>query len=185
MIDEILKDAEQRMQKSIESMNTVMAKVRTGRASPTLIQHLTVDYYGTQTPINQVANVTVQDARTLSVQPWEKPMVPLIEKAIMQSDLGLNPVTAGEVIRIPLPPLTEERRKEMAKMVSNEGENGKIAIRNIRRDANSDIKSLLNEKEISEDEDKVAHDRVQKLTDQYIVKVDEVVEAKQTEIMTV
>ena len=185
MIDDILKDAEQRMQKSIESLKTVLAKVRTGRASPALIQHLTVDYYGTQTPISQVANITVQDARTLGVQPWEKPMVPLIEKAILESDLGLNPVTAGEIIRIPLPPLTEERRKEMAKMVSAEGEGGKVAIRNIRRDANTNFKELLKEKEITEDDDKVAHDRVQKLTDTFIVKVDDVVAEKEQEIMTV
>ena len=185
MIDDILKDAEQRMQKSIESLKTILAKVRTGRASPALIQHLTVDYYGTQTPISQVANITVQDARTLGVQPWEKPMVPLIEKAILESDLGLNPVTAGEIIRIPLPPLTEERRKEMAKMVSAEGEGGKVAIRNIRRDANTNFKELLKEKEITEDDDKVAHDRVQKLTDTFIVKVDDVVAEKEQEIMTV
>lgn len=185
MIDDILKDAEQRMQKSIESMKLILAKVRTGRASPALIQHLSVDYYGTQTPINQVANVTVQDARTLAVQPWEKPMVPLIEKAIMESDLGLNPVTAGETIRIPLPPLTEERRKEMAKTVGAEGENGKIAIRNIRRDANGTVKELLKDKDISEDDDKRAHDLIQKLTDQYIIKVDDVVTEKEAEIMKV
>ena len=185
MIDDILQDAEKRMQKSIESLKTVLAKVRTGRASPALVQHLSVDYYGTQTPISQVANITVQDARTLGIQPWEKQMVPLIEKAILESDLGLNPVTAGEIIRIPLPPLTEERRKEMAKMVSAEGEGGKVAIRNIRRDANSNFKELLKEKDITEDDDKVAHDRVQKLTDAYIVKVDEVVAEKEKEIMTV
>lgn len=185
MIDDIFQDAEQRMQKSIESTKQVLAKVRTGRASPALIQHLTVDYYGTQTPITQVANVTVQDARTLGIQPWEKPMVPLIEKAILESDLGLNPVTAGDVIRIPLPPLTEERRKEMAKLVGAEGENGKVAIRNIRRDANSHIKDLLKEKEITEDDDKQAHDQIQKLTDTYIAKVDDVVAEKEKEIMTV
>lgn len=185
MINDILKDAEQRMQKSIESTKLILAKVRTGRASPALIQHLSVDYYGTQTPISQVANVTVQDARTLGIQPWEKPMVPLIEKAIMESDLGLNPVTAGEIIRIPLPPLTEERRKEMAKVVSGEGENGKVAIRNIRRDANSSVKELLKEKEITEDDDKQAHDRIQKLTDEYIVKMDAVTDEKEKEIMTV
>ena len=152
MIDDILKDAEQRMQKSIESTKLVLAKVRTGRASPSLIQHLTVDYYGTQTPISQVANITVQDARTLGIQPWEKPMVPLIEKAILESDLGLNPVTAGEIIRIPLPPLTEERRKEMAKLVGAEGENGKVAIRNVRRDANNHVKELLKENLLTEEE---------------------------------
>ncbi len=185
MIDDILQDAEKRMQKSIESLKTVLAKVRTGRASPALVQHLSVDYYGTQTPISQVSNITVQDARTLGIQPWEKQMVPLIEKAILESDLGLNPVTAGEIIRIPLPPLTEDRRKEMAKMVSAEGEGGKVAIRNIRRDANTNFKELLKEKDITEDDDKVAHDRVQKLTDTYIVKVDEVVAEKEKEIMTV
>lgn len=185
MIDDVLKDAEQRMQKSIESMKLILAKVRTGRASPALIQHLSVDYYGTQTPINQVANVSVQDARTLAVQPWEKPMVPLIEKAILESDLGLNPVTAGEIIRIPLPPLTEERRKEMAKTVGTEGENGKIAIRNVRRDANATVKELLKDKEISEDDDKRTHDLIQKLTDQFITEVDEVVSEKETEIMKV
>lgn len=185
MINDILKDAEQRMQKSIESMKLTMAKVRTGRASPQLIQHLSVDYYGTQTPISQVANITVQDARTLGIQPWEKPMVPLIEKAIMESDLGLNPITTGEIIRIPLPPLTEERRIEMAKMVNGEGENGKIAIRNVRRDANASIKELLKEKEITEDDDKRSHDLVQKLTDDYIVKVDAVVAEKEAEIMQV
>lgn len=185
MINDILADAEQRMKKAIESMKTVMAKIRTGRASPALIQHLTVDYYGNQTPVNQVANVTVQDARTLSVQPWEKAMVPVVEKAIMESDLGLNPVTAGDNIRIPLPPLTEERRKEMAKMASAEGENGKVSIRNIRRDANNTIKDLLKEKEITEDEDKQAHDQVQKLTDKYIAEVDGIVAEKEAEIMKV
>ena len=131
MIDEILKDAEQRMLKSIESMRGEMAKIRTGRASPTLINHLSVDYYGTATPIAQVANISVQDARTLAVQPWEKAMVPVVERAILEANLGLNPMTAGDLIRIPLPPLTEERRKEMVKIAASEGENGKIAVRNI------------------------------------------------------
>jgi len=138
MIDEILKDAEQRMLKSIESMRGEMAKIRTGRASPTLINHLSVDYYGTATPIAQVANISVQDARTLAVQPWEKAMVPVVERAILEANLGLNPMTAGDLIRIPLPPLTEERRREMVKIAASEGENGKIAIRNIRREANSE-----------------------------------------------
>lgn len=185
MIDEILKDAEQRMQKSIESMRGDMAKIRTGRASPALIEHVMVDYYGTPTPINQVANITVQDARTLGVQPWEKPMVPVVEKAIMEANLGLNPMTAGELIRIPLPPLTEERRKEMVKVAASEGENGKIAVRNIRRDANNDFKSLLKDKEISEDDDKRAQDLVQKLTDKYVAQIDEVVKEKEAEILTV
>ena len=185
MIEEILKDAEQRMQKSIESLKAVLVKVRTGRASPALIQHLTVDYYGTQTPISQVANVTVQDARTLGIQPWEKPMVPLIEKAILESDLGLNPVTAGEIIRIPLPPLTEERRKEMAKMVNAEGEGGKVAIRNIRRDANGDIKELLKEKEISEDDSRRGEESIQKLTDTYVKQVDDMLVVKEKDLMQV
>ncbi len=185
MIDDILKDAEQRMKKSIESMRTDMAKIRTGRASPALIDHLMVDYYGSPTPINQVANITVQDARTLGVQPWEKPMVPVVEKAIMEANLGLNPMTAGELIRIPLPPLTEERRKEMVKVAASEGESGKVAIRNIRRDANNDFKSLLKDKDISEDDDKRAQDLVQKLTDKYVAQVDEVVKEKEAEILTV
>ena len=137
MIDEIIKDAEERMQKSIESMRSEMAKIRTGRASPALIDHLTVDYYGVATPLNQVANLSVQDARTLAVQPWEKAMVPVVEKAILEANLGFNPVTAGDIIRIPMPALTEERRKEMVKVAASEGESGKVAVRNIRRDANS------------------------------------------------
>jgi len=185
MIDDILKDAEQRMQKSIESMRSDMAKIRTGRASPALIDHLTVDYYGTATPINQVANVSVQDARTLAVQPWEKNMVPVVERAIMEANLGFNPVTAGDLIRIPMPALTEERRKEMVKVAAAEGESGKIAIRNIRRDANSDFKSLLKEKEISEDQDKSAHEAIQVLTDKYVAEVDQIVGEKEAEILTV
>ncbi len=185
MIDEILQDAEQRMKKSIESMRGEMAKIRTGRASPALIDHISVDYYGSPTPINQVANITVQDARTLGVQPWEKQMVPVVEKAIMEANLGLNPMTAGELIRIPLPPLTEERRKEMVKVASAEGEKGKVAIRNVRRDANNDFKSLLKEKDITEDDEKRAQDDVQKLTDKYVTQVDEVVKEKEAEILTV
>jgi len=185
MIDEILQDAEQRMKKSIESMRSEMAKIRTGRASPALIDHLTVDYYGTATPISQVANISVQDARTLAVQPWEKNMVPVVEKAIMEANLGVNPVTAGEIIRIPMPPLTEERRKEMVKVAAAEGESGKVAIRNIRREANHDFKSLLKEKEISEDDDKRAHDSVQQLTDKYVEDIDRIVSEKEVEILRV
>ena len=185
MIDEILKDAEQRMKKSIESMRTDMAKIRTGRASPALIDHLTVDYYGTATPINQVANISVQDARTLAVQPWEKNMVPVVEKAIMEANLGVNPVTAGDLIRIPMPALTEERRKEMVKVAAAEGESGKVAIRNIRRDANHDFKSLLKEKEISEDDDKRAHERIQQLTDKYVEDIDRIITEKEAEILQV
>ena len=185
MIDDILKDAEQRMQKSIESMRSELAKIRTGRASAALIDHLTVDYYGVSTPLNQVANVSVQDARTLAVQTWEKQMVPVVEKAIMQANLGLNPITAGDIIRIPMPPLTEERRKEMVKVAAAEGESGKIAIRNIRRDANSDFKSLLNDKDISEDDDRQAHDNVQKLTDKFVAEVDSIIADKEIEILKV
>lgn len=185
MIEDILKDAQQRMEKSIESMRGDMAKIRTGRASPALIDHLMVDYYGTATPISQVANISVQDARTLGVQPWEKNMVSVVERAIMEANLGLNPMTAGDLIRIPLPPLTEERRKEMVKVAASEGESGKIAVRNIRRDANSDFKSLLKDKDISEDEEKQAEDSVQKLTDKYVAQIDEIVKEKEAEILTV
>ena len=185
MIDDILKDAEQRMQKSIESMRSDMAKIRTGRASAAIIDHLTVDYYGTSTPLNQVANVSVQDARTLAVQPWEKNMVPVVERAIREANLGLNPVTAGDLIRIPMPPLTEERRREMVKIAAGEGESGKVAVRNIRRDANSEFKSLLKEKEISEDDDKRAHADIQLLTDKYVEKIDHIVADKETEILKV
>ena len=185
MIDDILKDAEQRMLKSIESMRSEMAKIRTGRASPALVDHLSVDYYGVDTPIGQVANISVQDARTLAVQPWEKNMVPVVEKAIISANLGLNPVTTGDLIRIPMPPLTEERRREMVKVAASEGENGKIAVRNIRRDANSSFKELLKEKEISEDDDKRAHGLVQEITDKYVAEIDKVVSEKEAEILTV
>lgn len=185
MINDIVKDAEQRMQKSIDSMRTDMAKIRTGRASPALIDHLTVDYYGVSTPLNQVANIAVQDARTLSVQTWEKQMVPVVEKAIMEANLGLNPITTGDLMRIPMPALTEERRIEMVKVAASEGESGKIAVRNIRRDANSDFKALLADKEISEDEDRNAHDTVQKLTDKYVSEIDSIVAEKEAEILKV
>ena len=185
MIDDILKDAEDRMHKSIDSMRGDMAKIRTGRASSALIDHLSVDYYGTPTPINQVANISVQDARTLAVQPWEKNMVPVVERAIMEANLGFNPVTTGDLIRIPMPALTEERRKEMVKIAAGEGESGKVAVRNIRRDANTDFKSLLKEKEISEDDDKQAQDRVQKLTDKYVALIDEIVKDKEVDILRV
>lgn len=185
MIEDIIKDAETRMKKSIESMRSEMAKIRTGRASSALIDHLTVEYYGNPTPINQVANISVQDARTLAVQPWEKNMVPVVEKAILEANLGFNPVTAGDIIRIPMPALTEERRREMVKIASSEGEAGKVAVRNIRRDANGDFKSLLAEKEITEDDDHRAQDRVQQLTDKYVAEVDAIVAEKEAEIMTV
>lgn len=185
MIDEILSDAETRMGKSVDSLRTELTKIRTGRAHPSLLDQLTVDYYGTETPIKQIANVTVEDSRTLAVAPWEKQMVAVVEKAIINSDLGLNPATSGNLIRIPMPPLTEERRRELVKVVKGEGENTKIAIRNIRRDANSDFKDLLKEKEISEDECRQSEDSVQKHTDKYVAMVDEVIAGKEKELMEV
>lgn len=185
MINDVITDARQRMQKSIESLRSEMAKIRTGRASPALIDYLTVDYYGTATPISQVANITVQDARTLAVQPWEKHMVPAVERVIMEANLGLNPITAGDLIRIPMPALTEERRKEMVKLASAEGERGKIAIRNIRRDANSEFKSLLADKDITEDNDRAGHEQVQKLTDKFVAEIDVLVGEKEVDILKV
>jgi ribosome recycling factor len=185
VIDEIITDAETRMGKSVDSLRTELTKIRTGRAHPSLLDHISVDYYGNETPIKQVANVTVEDSRTLAVAPWEKQMVAVLEKAILNSNLGLNPSTAGNLIRIPMPPLTEERRRELVKVVKGEGENTKIAIRNIRRDANSDFKDLLKEKEISEDECRQAEDTIQKHTDKYVTKVDEVIAVKEKELMEV
>ncbi len=185
MINEILKDAESRMQKSVESLKSELAKVRTGRAHPSLLEHITVDYYGSETPLSQVASIGVEDARTLTVTPWEKPMVQAVEKAIMKSDLGLNPNSAGTVIRIPMPQLTEERRKDLVKVVRHEGENGKVAIRNIRRDANSDFKSLEKEKEISEDDEHKAQDQVQKLTDKFVSEIDQILKEKEEDLMKV
>ena len=185
MIDEIIKDAEVRMGKSVESLKTELTKIRTGRAHPSLLDQIQVDYYGAATPINQVANVAVEDSRTLSVTPWEKDMVQKVEKAIMSSDLGLNPATAGTVIRIPMPPLTEERRRDLVKVVKHEAEGARVAIRNIRRDANSDFKDLLKEKEISEDEERKAEESIQKVTDSYIAKIDQVLADKEAELMEV
>lgn len=185
MIDEILKDAEVRMGKSIEALQTELAKIRTGRAHPSLLDQISVDYYGNNTPIKQVANVTVEDARTLVVTPWEKSMVQAVEKAILTSDLGLNPSSAGTVIRIPMPPLTEERRRDLVRVVKQEAEGSRVAIRNIRRDANSDFKELLKEKEISEDEERQAEDSVQKITDKFVAKVDEALAHKEKELMEI
>ncbi|HHJ34331.1 MAG TPA: ribosome recycling factor [Gammaproteobacteria bacterium] len=185
MIEEILADAETRMGKSVDALQSELVKIRTGRPHPSLLDQIMVDYYGTDTPINQVANVTVEDSRTLAVAPWEKQMVAVVEKAILNSGLGLNPATAGNLIRIPMPPLTEERRRELVKVVKNEGENAKIAIRNIRRDANSDFKDLLKDKEISEDESHQAEDNVQKHTDKFVADVDRVIAAKEKELMEV
>ena len=185
MVNDIIKDAEVRMKKSIDSLQQELAKVRTGRAHPSLLEHITVDYYGSDTPLSQVASIGVEDARTLTVTPWERPMVQAVEKAIMNSDLGLNPNSAGTVIRIPMPQLTEERRRDLVKVVKNEGENGKIAIRNIRRDANSDFKMLEKEKEISEDLQRNAEDDIQKLTDKYVNQIDEIVAIKEEDLMKV
>lgn len=185
MIDEILEDADSRMQKSIESLKNELTKIRTGRAHASLLDHVTVEYYGSEVPLSQVANVATEDARTLSVTPWEKPMVAVVEKAIMTSDLGLNPATAGTVIRVPVPPLTEERRRDLVKVVKGEAESARVAIRNIRRDANSDLKTLEKEKEISEDEEHRAQDNVQKLTDKYVKEVDGVLEQKEQDLMEI
>ncbi len=181
----IVKDARARMKKSIEAVSEELAKIRTGRANTSLLDHITVEYYGNPTPLNQVATVSVLDARTLSVNPWEKKMIPVVEKAIQEADLGLNPASAGEVIRVPLPALTEERRKEMNKLVRQEGENGKVAIRNIRRDANAHLKELMKNKEIAEDEEKRALDEIQKLTDDNVAKIDEMLAEKEKQILEV
>ena len=185
MLDDIKKDATQRMQKSVESLRHDLTKVRTGRASPALVEHLKVNYYGSDVPLSQVANVSVADARTLSISPWEKNMVAAVEKAIFASDLGLTPNTAGQIIRINLPPLTEERSKELSKHVSHEGENAKVAVRNIRRDAMHQVKELLKSKSITEDEERKAEDDIQKLTDRFVKEVDGVVKAKEEELMAV
>ncbi|RRQ24698.1 ribosome recycling factor [Guyparkeria sp. SCN-R1] len=185
MIDDIVKDARSRMNKSIEALKSELSKIRTGRAHVSVLDHIHVEYYGSDVPLSQVAKLSAEDARTLSVTPWEKDMVGKIEKAIMTSDLGLNPSTAGTVIRIPMPPLTEERRRDLGKVVRNEGENAKIAIRNIRRDANNDLKGFLKEKEISEDEERRGQDTIQKLTDERVAEVDQLVADKEKELMEV
>ncbi|MDH5694353.1 MAG: ribosome recycling factor [Gammaproteobacteria bacterium] len=185
MIDEIMSDAESRMKKSIESFKKELAKIRTGRAHTSLLDTITVNYYGNDVPLSQTANIAVSDARTLSVTPWEKNMIQAIEKAIMMSDLGLNPATSGNVIRVPLPPLTEERRRDLTKVVRAEGESAKVAIRNIRRDVLGDFKELQKEKEITEDDERKAADRVQKLTDQYVAKVDDLLKVKEQELMEI
>jgi ribosome recycling factor len=184
-VADVKKNTEQKMQKSIETLKGNLAKVRTGRAHPGMLDHIQVDYYGTPTQITQVANVTLLDARTLGVQPWEKKMLAVVEKAIRESDLGLNPATQGDVIRVPTPPLTEERRKEMVKLVKSEAEDGKIAVRNIRRDSNEALKKLLKDKTISEDDERRAQDDVQKLTDKFVAEVDKLVAEKEKEILTV
>jgi ribosome recycling factor len=184
-VADVKKSAEQKMQKSIESLKHNLAKIRTGRAQPSLLDHIQVDYYGSMVPLSQVANLGLADARTITVQPWEKKMVQVVEKAIRESDLGLNPATQGDLIRVPMPALTEERRKELTKVVKGEGEDAKVSIRNIRRDANEALKKLLKDKAVSEDDERRAQDDVQKLTDRFIADVDKQVAEKEKEIMTV
>lgn len=184
-MSEIQNDAETRMQKAIEVLVDGFAKMRTGRAHPSLLDHIMVSYYGTDTPLNQVANITVPDARTLAVTPWEKNLVNEIEKAIIASDLGLNPATHSDCIRIPLPPMNEERRKELVKLIRQEAESSRVAIRNIRRDANSNISKLLKDKEISEDDEKRGQDSIQKLTDKFVKNVEELLTAKEKDVMEI
>ena len=184
-IADIKKHCEQRMLKSLEALRTDLSKVRTGRAHAGLLDHITVDYYGSPMPINQVANVNLLDARTISVQPWEKKMVQAVEKAIRESDLGLNPMTQGDLIRVPMPPLTEERRRDLVKVIKQEGESAKVAVRNLRRDANQQLKDLVKAKEASEDEERRAQDEVQKTTDRFIADIEKMIAQKEAEIMAV
>jgi len=185
MIADVKKSAEQKMARSVETLKTDLHKVRTGRAHAGLLDHIHVDYYGSPMPLNQVANVTLADARTITVQPWEKKMVPVVEKAIRDSDLGLNPATAGDVIRVPMPPLTEERRRDLIKVVRHEAENARVAIRNVRRDANEHLKKMLKDKSVSEDDEHRAQDDVQKLTNHYIAEIDKVLAAKEADLMAI
>lgn len=181
----IMQDAENRMNKGIEVFKQAMSKVRTGRANPSLLEHIRVEYYGNQVPLSQVSNISVADARTLTISPWEKKLTPVIEKAIMASDLGLNPVTSGDLIRVPLPVITEERRKDLIKVVRNEAETARVSIRNVRRDANASIKELLKNKEIAEDEERRLNDATQKLTDKFTAEVDVLLTAKEKDLMAI
>ncbi len=185
MLDEIKKDASDRMAKSVASLQQELTKIRTGRAHTSLLDHITVEYYGSQVPLSQVSNVGVEDSRTLTVTPWEKDLVQAIEKAIMSSDLGLNPASAGTVIRVPLPALTEERRKDMIRVVRQEAENGRVAIRNIRRDALHDVKELLKEKMIGEDEERRAEGDIQSITDKFVGQVDQALAGKESDLMEI
>ncbi|BCF88208.1 MULTISPECIES: ribosome recycling factor [Paraburkholderia] len=179
------KSAEQKMQRSIDAFKNDLSKIRTGRAHTGLLDHIQVDYYGSPVPISQVANLTLIDARTIGVQPWEKKMITVVEKAIRESDLGLNPASQGDVIRVPMPALTEERRRELTKVVKSEGETAKVAVRNLRRDANEALKKLVKDKEISEDDERRGSDDIQKLTDKFVAEIDKLVQTKEGEIMTV
>jgi ribosome recycling factor len=185
MLDDLKKDATVRMQKCVQIFQADLKKMRTGRAHPSLVEHLKVDYYGADMPLNQVANISVEDARTLVVSPWEKTMVSPIEKAIHKSDLGLTPMTAGSVIRIPLPPLTEERRRDITKVVRQDAESARVSVRNVRRDVLADVKELLKEKEISQDDERKAEVEVQKLTDKFVAEIDQQLAAKEKEILQV
>jgi ribosome recycling factor len=185
MIADVKKTAEQKMHKSLEALKADLGKVRTGRAHTGILDHVTVDYYGTQMPLNQVANLTLLDARTIGISPWEKKMGAVIEKAIRDSDLGLNPATQGDLIRVPMPALTEERRRELIKVVKGEGENAKVAVRNLRRDANHHLKELLKQKTVSEDDERRAQDEIQKLTDKFIAEIDKLLVSKETDLMAV
>ncbi len=185
MIDDIKKTAEQKMKKSLEALKADLGKVRTGRAHTGLLDHVMVDYYGTPTPVHQIANVTLIDARTIGVTPWEKNMLSAIDKAIRESELGLNPATMGETVRVPMPTLTEERRRDLIKVVRSEAENARVAVRNIRRDANNHLKDLLKQKKVAEDEERRAQDDVQKLTDRHIAEIDKLLAAKEADLLAV
>ncbi len=185
MLAEYQDDASERMQKSVDALGTAFNKIRTGRAHPSILEGVRVDYYGSETPLSQVANVNIEDGRTLTVTPWEKAMVPEVEKAIMKSDLGLNPATAGTVIRVPMPPLTEETRKGFIKQARAEAETARISVRNIRRDVIADVKDLQKAKEITEDEERKAQDDIQKLTDSYVAKIDQALKAKEVDLMEI
>jgi ribosome recycling factor len=185
MLEEIKQDAEDRMKKSIEALGVAFAKIRTGRAHPSILDSVSISYYGVQTPLKQAANINVEDGRTLSISVWEKQMVPVVEKAILAANLGLNPSTNGDLIRIPMPALTEETRRDMVKLAKSDAETARVSIRNIRRDANSDIKELLKEKEISEDDEKRATDGIQKLTDRYVAEVEKLLQEKEKDLMAV
>lgn len=185
MIDDIIKDAKARMGKSVEALEGELSRMRTGRAHPSLLEHVKVDYYGAETPLSQVANINTDDARTLTVTPWEPPLVAAIEKAIINSDLGLNPNTAGTVIRVPVPPMTEERRRDMVKVVRGEAEGGRVAVRNVRRDANGDLKDLEKAKDISKDDLRKGEEQVQKVTDSAIAQIDDLLQKKEAELMEV
>jgi ribosome recycling factor len=185
MIADVKKSAEQKMQKSLETLKVDLGKVRTGRAHTGILDHVMVDYYGTPTAINQVASISLLDGRTIGVTPWEKKLVAAIEKAIRDADLGLNPSTQGETVRVPMPPLTEERRKELIKVVKHEAENAKVAVRNVRRDANATLKDLVKDKTISEDDERRAQEDIQKLTDRYIAEIDKALQAKEADLMAI